>query len=110
MAPWEDARETLTGRVVQKGPAESGIFARFTPAGRLAYLDGAGRPSREAPAGSGLVAATQVEGESLVWLVTGDGEAGVERAVAALDPRKLRNAFAVAVTPTGLVRLPDGGL
>ena len=110
VAPWEDARQTLTGRVLQRGPAQSGVFARFTPAGRLAYLDGAGRLSREAPPGSGLVAATQVAGESLVWLVTGDGDAGVERAAAALDPRKLRNAFAVAVTPTGLVRLPDGGL
>ena len=110
VAPWKDAREIISGRVVEKGPAVSGVYARFTADGKLALLDGAGQTAREAPPGSGLVAATQLEGDSTVWLVTGTDEQGVERAAAALDPAKLRNAFAVAATPTGIVRLPVGGL
>ena len=107
---WDALRETVTARMIQKGPATSGVFADFTAAGKLVFLDGRGSPAREAPSGSGLVAATEPEGEGPVWVVTGEDDAGVERAAAALDPKKLRNAFAVAATPQGVVRLPEGGL
>jgi hypothetical protein len=107
---WRALRDIITVRVMEKGPAASGVFARFTPSGALTMLDGAGKPARDAPPGSGLVAATQPTGEGTVWLVTGSDDAGVERAAKALDPAKLRNAFAVAATPSGLVRLPAGGL
>ena len=107
---WDALRESVTARMIQRGPATSGVFADFTGAGSLVLLDGRGRPSREAPPGSGLVAATEPEGEGPVWVVTGEDDAGVERAAAALDPKKLRNAFAVAATPSGIVRLPEGGL
>jgi hypothetical protein len=109
VAPWEQAREIISGRVIEKGPQVSGVYARFTPDGELELLDGSGRVSRPAPPGSGLLAATQREGDSLVWIVTGSDEQGVERAAAALDPARLRSAFAVAATPAGLVRLPEGG-
>jgi hypothetical protein len=106
---WDDVRESITARLIVKGPAASGVFADVSPDGALTMLDGAGRPARQAPPGSGLLASTQSEGEGPVWIVTGADDAGVERAAAALVPAKLRNAFAVAATPSGLVRLPAGG-
>ena len=96
VAPWERARELSSARVIGQGPGASGVFARFSADGDLLLLDGAGRVTREAPPGTGLVAATQHEGDAIVWLVTGNDDAGVERAAQALDPEKLRNAFAVA--------------
>ena len=108
VAPWSALRSfsgaigSLTG-----GPSASGVFARFSKTGQsLTLLDQFGHPARVAPPGTGLVAATAEEGSSPVWLITGTGNPGVERAAQALDPAALRNAFAVAVTPGGLLRLP----
>ena len=39
-------------------------------------------------------------------MVTGLDDVGVQAAAAALDARSLRNAFAVAATPDGPVKLP----
>jgi hypothetical protein len=92
------------------GPAASGVFARFTTGGnRLTLLDQLGHAAQVAPPGTGLVAATAVEGSEPVWLVTGLGDAGVERAARALDPATLHNAFALAITPSGRLRLPVVG-
>jgi hypothetical protein len=109
VGPWTQVRQSITARVLENGPASSGVFADFTAQGALTLLDGSGDPVRTAPPGSGLVAATEQTGVGPVWLVTGSDDAGVQRAAQALDPAKLRNAFAVAATPTGLVRLPAGG-
>jgi hypothetical protein len=109
VAPWRVVRDTITGRQLQRGPGNSGVFARFSRSGALTLLDGTGRTAREAPPGSGLIAALMQEGGGVVWLVTGTDDTGVERAAKALDPDVLRNAFAVAVTPTGPVKLPVGG-
>jgi hypothetical protein len=108
VGPWTALR-SLGGAVgsLTRGPAASGVFARFGPDGNsLSLLDQRGRTARAAPPGTGLVAATAAEGSGPVWLVTGLGEAAVDRAAAALDPNVLHNAFAVAVTPTGPVPLP----
>jgi hypothetical protein len=109
VAPWKIARETIIGRELQRGPANSGVFADFSRSGALTLLDGDGKVAQEAPPGSGLVAALEQQGGGVVWLVTGSDDAGVERAAKALDPDVLRNAFAVAVTPSGPVKLPVGG-
>jgi hypothetical protein len=109
VAPWSIARETITGRELQRGPSGSGVFAHFSNTGALTLLDGDGKVAREAPPGSGLVAAMSQEGGGIVWLVTGTDTAGVERAAKALDPETLRNAFAVAATPQGVIKLPVGG-
>jgi hypothetical protein len=109
VGPWKDVRESITARVIENGPSASGVFADFTPDGALTLLDGSGKPAGQAPPGSGLLAATETSGEGPTWVVTGTDDAGVERAAAALSPTKLRNAFAVAATPTGLIRLPAGG-
>jgi hypothetical protein len=107
---WDDVKATFPAEQVQDGPAASGVFARFSDDGALTLLDGKGDVAREAPPGSGLVAATELEAEAPVWLITGADDAGTERAAAALDPDKLRNRFAVAATPSGVVPLPEGGL
>jgi hypothetical protein len=109
VAPWKLASDTITGRELQRGPADSGVFAHFTSSGELSLLDGNGKVARDTPPGSGLVAAMSQEGGGVVWLVTGTDDAGVERAAKALDPEVLRNAFAVAATPAGPVKLPVGG-
>ena len=106
---WDEVRATITARLLQDGPAASGVYARFTGDGRLASLDGAGEVARELPAGSGLVAAGKQDEEALTWLVTGDDERGVQLAAESLDAETLRNAYAVAATPSGVVRLPEGG-
>jgi hypothetical protein len=94
---------------LEKGPATSGVYARFRSGGSvLELLDARGRLAQFPPPGTGLLAATQPAAQAVTWLVTGVDDAGVERAAAALDAGKLRNAFAVAATPRGIVRLPAG--
>ena len=109
VATWPRARALRTAAVLDRGPRASGVFARFDGDGRRLELLGAdGAPVRPAPPGTGLVAATRQRGGELLWLVTGGDARGVEAAARALDPAALRDAFAVAVEPSGPVRLPVG--
>jgi hypothetical protein len=104
---WEDVRELRTPATLEQGPADSGVFARFADEGeRLELLDERGDVVRTAEAGTGLVAATALEEQAVVWIVTGIDDVGVQAAAAALDERTLRNAFAVAATPDGALKLP----
>ena len=108
VGPWSALR-ALRGAVgsLARGPSASGVFARFSADGKaLILLDQLGRPARVAPPGTGLVAATASEGSQPVWIVTGVDSAGVAAAARALNTRTLLNAFAVALTPGGPVRLP----
>jgi hypothetical protein len=101
------AKQLGSAKALTLGPATSGVYARFDSAGRkLTLLDAAGRAARVAPAGTGLLAATQQPSQPITWLVTGADDAGVLRAARAIGPMALRNAFSVAVTPAGVVRLP----
>lgn len=104
---WEDVRDLRTPATLEEGPADSGVFARFADEGeRLELLDERGEVVRIAEAGTGLVAATAFEEQATVWIVTGIEDVGVQAAAAALDERTLRNAFAVAATPDGALKLP----
>jgi hypothetical protein len=104
---WDELREVRTPAMLEQGPEASGVFARFTDGGeRLELLDEDGDAMRTADAGTGLVAATALEEQALVWIVTGLEDVGVQAAAAALNARSLRNAFAVAATPDGPVKLP----
>lgn len=105
VGPWSKIGGAKAAESLDAGPGRSGVFARFG-GDQLQLLDERGRLARVAPAGTGLVAATRLEGQSLVWLVTGVDEAGVRRAAAALSPVELRDAFAVAATPSGIQKLP----
>jgi hypothetical protein len=107
VAPWGVARIAEAALVLEQGPQRSGVFARFTDGGStLQLLDETGRPAREAPPGTGLIAASTPRTQGPVWIVTGVDRAGLDRAAATLGRAALRDAFAVAVTPAGPVRLP----
>jgi len=107
VARWAQARRVRAAATLARGPSTSGVFARFRPGGaEIELLDEAGQIARAAPRGSGLVAATAGEGDGVVWIVTGVDRAGVEAAAAALDPRRLRDSFAIAATPRGTLALP----
>jgi hypothetical protein len=110
VAKFSVAKQVRAADALRQGPAASGVYARFDAAGSaLTLLDPAGRTARRASPGTGLLAATQQASQSITWLVTGVDDAGVERAAALLGATRLRNAFAVAATPAGAVRLPVTG-
>ena len=104
---WDELREVRTPATLAEGPEASGVFARFAEDGAaLELLDERGQVVRTAEAGTGLVAATALEEQAVTWIVTGLEDVGVQAAAAVLDERSLRNAFAVAATPDGPVKLP----
>jgi hypothetical protein len=107
VAPWGRARIVRAVAALREGPEHSGVFARFSDDGRtLELLGPGGEGEADAPPGSGLVAALRPSDEELVWLVTGPDERAVGEAARALDPRSLRDAYAVAATPDGPRELP----
>ena len=107
---WRSVRVLPSIRRVEQGPRKSGVFARFAAdGGTLDLLDEKGRTVRTSGPGHGLVAAMRPTDIELLWLVTGVDEAGVERATGVLDRRSLRDAFAVAVGPGGVHKLPVAG-
>jgi hypothetical protein len=107
VGPWQVARGVRALQPLERGPEASGVFARFDSEGEeLALLDERGQESEVAPPGTGLVAATERDGEQAVWAVTGLDEEGVQAAADSLDQDVLRDAFAVAASPDGPVRLP----
>ena len=108
---WSDLRTLQDLDVLEKGPAASGVFVRFTGNGStLHLLNAQGQVVRDAPPGTGLVAAILPPEQQPLWVVTGVDDAGVARAAALLTKAKLRNAYAVAALPSGAVRLPlEGG-
>jgi hypothetical protein len=111
---WDELRDVRTPALLGEGPEVSGVFARFADdPERLELLGEDGDVVRTADTGTGLVAATALEDQAVVWMVTGLDDVGVQAAAATLDARSLRNAFAVAATPDGPLKLPiveeDGG-
>jgi len=109
---WPAVRRNPEVRLVEEGPARSGVFARFDREGRtLAVLNPDGRPIRTLGPGAGLVAATRPpeEGqeEAVTWVVTGTDDRGVLAAARALEEGALGDHFAVAIDPGGIaVPLP----
>jgi hypothetical protein len=107
---WSEIRAVPGVEMLEKGPATTGVYARFDgPGGGLSLFDASGRVAQKAPLGSGLVAALLPEGQQPLWVVTGADEAGVARAAALFASGTLKNAYAVAATPAGPVRLPAEG-
>jgi hypothetical protein len=102
---WSALRDLRGAAAIERGPRASGVFARIKGE-TIEMLDGDGGMVRAAPPGSGLVAATENESSGIVWVVTGIDDAGVARAVEALDERKLHGAYAVVETEGESTRLP----
>jgi hypothetical protein len=103
---WSDLRKLQDLDVLERGPGASGVFARFGADGSIKLLDPSGKVARNAPPGTGVVAAILPPDQQPLWIVTGVDEAGVARAAALLEKAKLHNAYAVAALPSGPVRLP----
>jgi hypothetical protein len=110
VGPWasiqgEPATDTIAG-----GPRASGVYASFSRDGRtLTLLDQDGRPARVLLAGAGLIAATRHAEDAPVWVVTGTDRGGVDLAARAFDAAVLESRFAVALTPSGALALPETG-
>ena len=112
VARWPRARGVRGASGLEDGPESSGVFARFTGDGdTLELLDEHGDVARRVHRGDGvgLVFALQPQADELVWIVTALDEAGLEAGVRALDPAKLRDAFAVAATGNRVEKLPVVG-
>ncbi|MES1193684.1 MAG: DUF4430 domain-containing protein [Solirubrobacterales bacterium] len=115
VGPWTALRNESTAKLLERGPAGSGVFAKPAANGKsIALVDAAGKETRTLGAGSGLIAATQVrdvkdEVSDPVWIVTGTDDAGVAAAADALDEGALNGHFAVAVSGGKPIGLPDRG-
>jgi len=108
---WRELREDRAAAVIEDGPAASGVFAGFDPAGgawELVALDRTGAEAERARS-AGLVAATAGEGEPPTWLVTGTDAAGVGAAAGMLGEETLRDRYALAVVGGSELPLPAGG-
>jgi hypothetical protein len=114
VGPWVAVRGDNTAKLLEKGPAASGVFAKPAADGRsITLLDGQGKATRTLGAGTGLIAATAVQdrkggaGSEPVWFVTGTDAAGIETAASAFDEGALSGRFAIALSGGRPVALPE---
>jgi hypothetical protein len=112
VGPWSVIAQDHAVEGLERGPGESGVYARVARDGRsIAALDADGRRARTLGAGSGLVAATRVGDDEPIWVVTGTDDAGVASAARAFEEGTLSHRFALAVSNDLPVALPvaEGG-
>jgi hypothetical protein len=110
VGPWPEVRTDFTLRLIAKGPAASGVYARPSADGRtLDVLDGRGRVARTLGPGTGLIAAGAVQDQPPVWAVTGTDRAGIAMAARSLTTDALRGKFAVALRDDVPIALPAEG-
>lgn len=106
---WAKLRSDPAAKLLDNGPAESGIYADFEGedgSWRLVGLDENGEKARTFGADVGLVAATRRYEGPPVWLVTGGTKAAVRAAAEALDTADLRDHYAVASEAGAVTPLP----
>jgi Domain of unknown function (DUF4430) len=110
VGPWDAVRADSAAALVEAGPATSGVFCDFEPAGGGAYelvaLDALGEERDRLGPGTGLVAAVRDGEEQPTWVVTGTDDAGVDAAVELLDEGSLRDRYAVAAAEDTELPLP----
>jgi Domain of unknown function (DUF4430) len=109
VGPWARLRSDPAAALLERGPAESGVFAEFEPAPggyRLRGLDAAAEPVRDFGPGAGLVAATRRYEAPPTWLVTGATPTAVRAAAVLLDAAKLHDHYAVVTEGGGETPLP----
>jgi hypothetical protein len=98
VAPWSQVRTDPQAAAIQRGPAASGVYVRFSSDGRtLTPLDRDGNATGALGAGAGLIAATASEEHVPTWVVTGPDASGVEHAAGAFLQSALSNRFALVV-------------
>jgi hypothetical protein len=114
VGPWARVRSDPLAAELDRGPATSGVFARFVGDGGgwdLELLDPRGERARALGDGAGLVAGVSHRSQPPTWLVTGTDPAGVERAAELLDADDLDDRYAVAAdggTPVPAPVTEDG--
>jgi hypothetical protein len=110
VGPWQALSAESTAKLLDKGPASSGVFVKPGKDGKsFALLDAEGHVTRTLGPGTGLIAATAAQDHAAdpVWLVTGTDARGVQAAAAALDEGALAGHFAVAIAGGRPIPLPD---
>jgi hypothetical protein len=118
VGPWVVLRGDPTAKLLEGGPAASGVFAKPAADGKsIALLDDQGRVTRTLGAGTGLVAATAPavptknddgkDDEDPVWIITGTDAAAVDTAATAFDEGALSGHFAIALSDGKPVALPE---
>lgn len=97
---WQDIRNELAAMLLARGPASSGVFARFVggPSASLDLLDARGVAVATLKRGAGLVAALTQDGAPPTWLVAGTDVAGTRAASEAFSAARLHAHFALAVS------------
>ena len=109
VGPWSAVGEDRAAALIQRGPAQSGVFARFEGR-KLVLLDAEGHEAGRYGSGAGLVAAVRLNDGPPTWIVTGTDKAGVAAAAALFDRPDLEDHYAVAATPSVAPEpLPVGG-
>jgi hypothetical protein len=104
---WHDLAPEVVADLMDRGPAASGVYARFTDGGRsLALLDPHGHVARTLSGDAGLIAATAQGSAPPTWIVSGTDQAGVNAAAAALTPVALHDHFALAVQGSRRLAVP----
>ena len=100
VGPWKRVRSDAAAALIERGPAESGVFADFVRAAgarELQPLNVAGEAAG-APRQAGLVAATRDGDNPPTWVVTGSTVTGATAAARLLDAAVLRDRYAVATS------------
>jgi Domain of unknown function (DUF4430) len=104
---WQEVRADQALEQIDRGPAASGVYARFGSGGAsLRLLDARGDAVRTLGAGASLVAATRFEQQAPTWAITGTDAAGVMAAARALDEQTLARRFALALDDRQAIGLP----
>jgi hypothetical protein len=108
---WKDVRRDAAARQLEQGPAKSGVFARLSESGaagssELDLLDEQDRVVRSLGRSAAIVAATRFEEQQPTWVIAGTDGAGLGQAVRLVDPRILRDRFAVASDGRTAISLP----
>jgi hypothetical protein len=107
---WSAIRSEPGVGLLEEGPGESGVYAKFEASSggdRLVGMDENGDKARTFGPNAGLVAATRHFEGPPIWVVSGVTDAGVQAAAAAVNTEDLRDHYAVeseagAVTPLPL--------
>jgi Domain of unknown function (DUF4430) len=108
VGPWKRVRSDAAAALIERGPAESGVFADFVRAAgawELQPLNVAGLAAG-APRRAALVAATRDGDNPPTWVVTGSNVSDATAAARLLDAADLRDRYAVATLGGHSMPLP----